>query len=41
MWAPDWGQSQSQLMLKRDHAGRIREVPQEEDSPSMYIAQVQ
>jgi hypothetical protein len=23
-----------------DHAGHIRKVPQEEDSPSMYIAQI-
>jgi hypothetical protein len=25
-------------MLEGDHAGHIREVPQEEHSPSMYIA---
>jgi hypothetical protein len=36
MDAPKWGQSWSQYTAGADHAGRAREVPQEDRSPSMY-----
>ncbi len=39
-WAPNGDRSGVSRCSEGDHAGHIREVPQEEYSPSMYIAQL-
>jgi hypothetical protein len=36
-WAPNWDRAGVSRCSERNQAGHIREVPQEEYSPSMYI----